>query len=189
MTRGDLASPAASWLRSHRRWTAFNGGVALAAEFTGQVDLTTAEGLLPAPATTPPLDFDDGEVLIPAPVAEWRDRATSLARLGSFLREDPSRRVRIVGGWGDLPLRERRETWHALADFTARVHLGEALRLDEFVRDAAHARGLWTEPLRPGSWRARIAALVAGEADARPDLNANDVVNHLSRIYSAPGRW
>lgn len=180
---GDLQTPASSWLRSHRRWTSFDPAVAVTTDFAGRIDATSGAGLLPNVAAAP-IDFDDGEILVPAPVDEWRDRALALAALGGFLLEDPSRRVRIVGGWGQLPLAERRETWIALKDFTARVHLGPPLSLPDFVRDVAHARGLWREPLKAGSWRARVSALVENETDP-----LEDAVNHLSRIYSATGGW
>ena len=174
------ARPAAGWLRGHARLTAFGPG--FETHYAGAVDVLAPGDVMPLPSGA---DATGDEILIPAPVTEWADVPRALSALAHHLAQDPARRARVVGGWGEgVPLAERRRAWTFLSDFGARVRLGPALSLAEYAREQRAAPGVWTDALTAGSWR----RIVTEHLD--PDRpRSGEAINALSRIYSTGGRW
>lgn len=115
--------------------------------------------------------------LVPAPVDEWESPREGLRRLAADLSRSPGMKAVIVGGWGKLPVSERRVGWGLLSRQLNQVHMTEPLSLDEFLNHAEQARTLWTEPLKRGSWRLKVSEAFTGHT------TGTSAANFLSRLY------
>lgn len=128
-------------------------------------------------------------LLVPAPVSDWKNAEHDLKKLAEFLIASPSVHAKIVGGWGALPLSERRSGWQHLLPVGERVKMLESMSFEDFLKEAKEADSLWLECLPADSWRHVIAAFV-GEGlgrilhGHRPLLQQGSTANFLNRLYS-----
>lgn len=128
-------------------------------------------------------------VLIPAPVSEWGKPMLDLLLLGDYLEHNPGVDAKIVGGWGDFGLRDRREGWQHFGPLSGRIHMLPDLQFSTFVELARGSRALWLRALRGNSWRAYVSSHVAEvlrlpTIGTTPLLNSGSAANFLSRLYS-----
>ncbi len=134
-------------------------------------------------------DGAENVLLIPAPVSEWGNVEQDLRRLAEFLLASPHLQARIVGGWGDLPLSERRAGWQYLLPVADRVSMLEKLPFTEFLKQAREAQSIWLECLPSDSWRQVLSTFVAEGLGRtlhghRPTLAQGSTANFLSRLFS-----
>lgn len=128
-------------------------------------------------------------ILVPAPVSEWHRWQESVLLLNEFLLSNREVNIEIIGGWGDLPLTDRRAGWRMLENVTQQVHMKEPMRFDHFVEAARNSGGIWLRALQPNSWRALSAAHVARSFSLTtwgdvPEVKLGSAANFLSRLYS-----
>jgi hypothetical protein len=153
--------------------------------------------LLPFPAVSAPFELPSGTatgeksstVLIPAAVSEWPRWQESLLLLNEFLMSNRELHVEILGGWGDLPLSDRRNGWQMLENVVQQVHMRDALSFTEFIEAARVSGGIWLRSLPSNSWRALVATYTAKELGLPtwgdlPELKTGSTANFLSRLYS-----
>ena len=140
-------------------------------------------------ARAAPHDVRPPSLLIPAPVGEWHRPQVNLLLLVDFLENHRDSEAHILGGWGEAPLRLRREGWRWLANVSERVHMHGPVALPEFVTMTQKHTSLWLHPLGPDHWRALVATHVAESLGLptlgpRPVLAQGSTANFLSRVYS-----
>jgi hypothetical protein len=132
---------------------------------------------------------DSKYILVPAPVSAWTHPQVDLNSLRQFLLNHPEWSARIVGGWGDLPLSERRTGWQELMTVADRVSLLDGIDIVEFSRQLREAQAVWLETLDPDRWAFVLAAHMAETVGktiygAKPMLESGSPANFLSRLYS-----
>lgn len=184
--------PAKVWYDGSYGWTVFSAEAEVRARrvFNGRVDCVPLEDLVPAGSE----DFESfeerGYTFIPAPVSEWTHRQHGLLQLADHLTRHPDTTAQINGGWGDLPLSERRRGWATLSEVSSRVRLLEPQSLERFTARARAASRIWIEGVPHDSWRFLISVKLAqflskelvGEGTASP-LVSGSTANSLSRLY------
>lgn len=177
------------------RWTVFDSGTAPEGK-SSRVDVLPLE-IWPAwseagVSATEENGIGPADTLVPAPVSEWNEPERQFALLTDHLIRHPGATVHINGGWGSLPLSDRRRAWRSLAAVAARIRLLEPMPLGRFVDGVRSAERLWLDELRPGSWRFLLSAHLArafnkeliGPARA-PGSESGSAANSLSRLYLA----
>lgn len=182
-------NPAHAWHLGSDTWTLFAPAQESAARsvFQGRIEVVPLDEPL---ALERDEDGERGFTFVPAPVSEWARPLASLARLAQYLRENPGTNVVVNGGWGDLPLSQRRQGWALMMDVATRVRLLESLPLARFHAHVARAASVWVEGLDPRSWRRLVSERTAqnlgkpliGSPLATPELDGS-TVNFISRLY------
>ena len=152
--------PALSWHRGSHACATFTPSLQRTLERRFQLNSDVLPLDLELPREREAADTS-GAILIPAPVGEWSDPDQGLDELARFLRDNSPAKVRIVGGWGELPLLSRREGWGHLLEVADRVKLLEPMALAEFIKEVQAASQVWMKPLVAHSWRHIVASLAA----------------------------
>jgi hypothetical protein len=184
----DSKQPFWAWLKGAEQWTVFTPEQAdlSRALFKGKVTLAPLEG------ETPPAKADDGAerfLIVPAPVDQWRHPTVDLFTLADHLQIHPDTHVEIVGGWGRMSARHRREGWEILQSVSARIKMRDHLTLDAFKNRVAASSGLWLRALNPDNWTYYQSVQIAAGLGkpifgVKPQLNVGSTANFLSRLYS-----
>lgn len=182
----DSKPPFGTWIRGAQSWTVFTQAQADLARqiFKGEVTLAPLDS---EPASTEP----DPErfLIVPAPVDQWRSPVVDLFMLADYLQIHPDTRVEIVGGWGRMSSRHRREGWEILQSVSTRIKMRDPLTLESFRERAAASSGMWLRALNPDDWTYYQSVQIAVSFGkpifgVKPQLNVGSTANFLSRLYS-----
>lgn len=185
-------STASSWHLGSQAWTVFSVLHAASAKalYSGRVELAPIDELKPLSSFADDAEMDRVDLLIPAPVSQWQSPLRDLQKLANKLAQNPALTVCILGGWGELPLRERRQGWGELASVAARVRMTDGASLLHFLKHAKSASQLMLETLDPESWRTLLSRQMAVQIGLEyvgdrmgPVAPMGSTANFLSRIY------
>ena len=175
--------PSRVWHQDSAHWAHF-GSIDAAADFKGPLMLAPIELGTFSTTSKPSLDL-----IVPAPVSEWEKRKVNLLYLSHYLEGHTDLSVKIIGGWGESSLSERRHGWMCLKPVSDRVHMLEPMSLVDFAEVLAGSRGLWLHGAETGSWRHRISQALAQQLNVpifgpTLDIAEGSTANFLSRIYN-----
>lgn len=152
---------------------------------------------LPLDLEIPPMD--EGPIashaqflLVPAAVDQWLEVRQGFVQLAEWLRQNPEREVRIVGGWGTYPASARKEIWRSLGKLGSQIHMCEDMSLFKFLDVLREAHTLGLTAVNPSSWKfllsyqlgRQLGKPVLTRDESSPELAVGSTANSLSRLYA-----